>query len=142
MKAIRTFARLTPIERARLIEAVWMLTVATGLLKGLGFKRISNRVGRHMAEGHPLTDPSQIAAADLIRWAVRAVGDRLPWKPVCLPRALAAQWMLRRQGIPSTLYLGLDPDRALDAHAWVRAGPVVVAGGPIEKRFVVVSTFA
>jgi hypothetical protein len=50
--------------------------------------------------------------------------------------------MLRRRGIPSTLYLGVDPDRGYDAHAWVRVGPLVVTGTPATQRFVVVTSFA
>jgi len=61
---------------------------------------------------------------------------------MCFPQALAATLMLRRRGIRSTLYLGVDPHRDLDAHAWVRVGGLIVTGGPDEARFVVVSTFA
>jgi hypothetical protein len=77
-----------------------------------------------------------------VRWAIEAAARHLPWHPVCLPQAVAAQWMLRRRGIPSTLYLGADPTADYHAHAWVRAGTTIVTGGPLEKRFAVVSSFA
>jgi hypothetical protein len=50
--------------------------------------------------------------------------------------------MLRRRGIHSTLYLGVDRATGFDAHAWVRVGRVIVTGAPEHRRFSVVSTFA
>lgn len=83
-----------------------------------------------------------MAAVRLVAWAVAASARRLPWKPVCLPQAVTAQWMLRRRGIQSTLYLGTDPANQYNAHAWVRAGSVIVTGGDDPGRYIVVSTFA
>lgn len=142
MKPLIRFARLSSPERARLLEAVAALAVAGGLLKAVGFPRLASRLGHHMTESPRVQDAEAVKAADEIRWAVQAAAANLPWKPVCLPQAVAAQWMLRRRGIRSTLYLGVDPGRQLDAHAWVRAGEVVVTGGEGKDRFVVVSTFA
>jgi hypothetical protein len=50
--------------------------------------------------------------------------------------------MLRRRSIPSTLYLGINPAEGYDAHAWVRAGALIVTGGPRQDRFAIVSSFA
>jgi hypothetical protein len=50
--------------------------------------------------------------------------------------------MLRRRGIAGTLYMGIDPRRAYDAHAWVRVSDRVIVGGPSVERFTVVSTFS
>ena len=61
---------------------------------------------------------------------------------MCLPQAVGAQRMLRRRGIPSTLYLGINPAAGYDAHAWVRVGNLIVTGGPRPDQFAVVSSFA
>lgn len=142
MKPLIRFARLSATERGRLLEAVAALAVAGGLLKAVGFARLARRLGHHMAESPAVQDSTAIKTAGEIRWAVQAAAANVPWKPVCLPQAIAAQWMLRRRGIRSTLYLGVDPGRQLDAHAWVRVGDAVVTGGAGKDRFVVVSTFA
>ncbi|MFN0182029.1 MAG: lasso peptide biosynthesis B2 protein [Gemmatimonadales bacterium] len=134
--------RVRPREWAHLAEAVVALSAAGVLLKVLSFQRLSRRLGHHMAKAPPTADRSALRTAKAIRWAVTAAADRMPWKPVCLPRAVAAHWMLRRRGLASTLYLGLDASKNYDAHAWVRFGRIVVTGGPGEERFVVVSTFA
>ena len=95
-----------------------------------------------MAEGPTVATPESVADAARVRWAVDTAARVLPWKPVCLPQAIAATLMLNRRDIASILYLGVDPTRALDAHAWVRVGEVTVTGGPVDQRFAVVSTFA
>lgn len=134
--------RLPAPERGDLAEAMVLCTLASVLLRVLRFRRLAPRLGRHMAESPGQHVPITIRQVARVRWAVGAAARHLPWKPVCLPQAITAQWMLRRRGIPSTLYLGTDPARGYDAHAWVRAGAVIVAGGPRQERFAVVSSFA
>ncbi|HEX6308289.1 MAG TPA: lasso peptide biosynthesis B2 protein [Longimicrobiales bacterium] len=134
--------RLTGSEAAALAEALAICTAASVMLRVLRFSRVAPRLGRHMAESPPQQDRATAAEVRLVKWAVAAAARVLPWKPVCLPQAVTAQWMLRRRGIRSTLYLGTDPARGYDAHAWVRVGRVIVTGGDDPRRYTVVSTFA
>jgi hypothetical protein len=55
----------------------------------------------------------------------------------CLPRAVAAEWLLRRDGHATNLSLGvsLDDDRRLTAHAWVECDGVMVIGGDEAVRY-------
>lgn len=124
------------------MEALTALSSAGVLLRLLRFSWVASRLGRHMAESPALDDQGTTSRVVRIRWAVETAARHLPWKPVCLPQAVAAQWMLRRRGIASTFYLGVNPAEGLDAHAWVRAGSIIVTGGPRQDRFAVVSSFA
>jgi hypothetical protein len=65
-----------------------------------------------------------------VRWSIETIGPK-PWmKAACLPRALAAQAMLRRRGIASQLCLGVARDNgALSAHAWLELGQAIIVGG-------------
>ena len=136
------FIRLPAPERRALVEAVALCTLAGLLIRVLAFRRLAPRLGRHMAVSPETPDAATMQQVVRVRWAVAAAGKHLPWRPVCLPRAVAAQWMLRRRAIPSTLYLGADPARGYDAHAWVRSGATIVTGGPRDDRYAVVSSFA
>ena len=142
MRRLVRFVRLPAPERALLMEAAAALTVAGTLLRLLPFPRLASRLGHHMAEGPVAQDGAVTSEALRIRWAVETAGKHLPWKPMCLPQAVTAHWMLRKRGINSTLYLGVDPALRYDAHAWVRVGSVIVTGGPRQERFAVVSSFA
>jgi hypothetical protein len=95
-----------------------------------------------MAESPNMAAPGALAAAEQVRWAVGTASRVMLQKPTCFPQAVAATTMLRRRAVASTLYLGVDPARALEAHAWVRAGSILVTGGPDPGRFTVVSMFS
>lgn len=71
-----------------------------------------------------------------VAWSVETMGAK-PWmKALCLPRALAAQAMLRRRGILSRLYLGVTCDEGtLAAHAWVEVNGEVIVGATEAPRF-------
>lgn len=142
IRHVTRFLGLPGPDRRALVEAAALCTLAGVLLRLLKFRWLASRLGRHMAESPPALDDTHRAQVTRIGWAVAAAARHLPWQPVCLPQAVAAQWMLRRRGIPSTLYLGADPARGYDAHAWVRVGTVVVTGGPREDRYAIVSSFA
>jgi hypothetical protein len=54
----------------------------------------------------------------------------LPGDTVCFPRAIAAQMILRRLGMGTTLYYGAAtmPERGLTAHVWLQDGSEIVVG--------------
>lgn len=62
--------------------------------------------------------------------SVNRVCDQTPWESKCLVRALTAQYLLKKQKIPTTLYLGVGKDdEKMTAHAWIRTGTYYVTGG-------------
>lgn len=77
-----------------------------------------------------------------VAWSVETIGSK-PWmNALCLPRAAAAQYMLRRRGIASRLCLGVVRDGdALAAYAWLEIGQSVVVGDTAAAGFTRVATF-
>lgn len=61
---------------------------------------------------------------------------RLPGETLCLPRAMALQWMMRRRGISSLLMIGVRPKetrgKAGDLHAWVVRNGETIIGASTE----------
>lgn len=120
------------LHRLRVVEAAAAMTLASVMLRLLPFRMVVRLVGG-VENGHPAgmaaTDPVAVAVGH----AIRAAARRLPWKPVCLPQALAASLMMRRRAIPSHLCLGVQcKDGAIAAHAWLTVGGPsggVVCGG-------------
>lgn len=77
-----------------------------------------------------------------VSWAVETAGARRGREALCLPRALAAQSLLRRRGIASRLCLGVARrDNALIAHAWVEIGGDVIVGGAGARGFTKIAEF-
>jgi hypothetical protein len=55
---------------------------------------------------------------------------------LCLPRALAAQTMLRRRGIASKLCIGVArEEKGLAAHAWIELGENIIVGSLEAPQF-------
>jgi Transglutaminase-like superfamily len=71
-----------------------------------------------------------------VRWSIETIGPK-PWmQAACLPRALAAQAMLRRRGIASQLCLGVARENeTLSAHAWLELGQAIIVGGDQAPLF-------
>ena len=55
----------------------------------------------------------------------------LPWRPNCLPQAIATRAMLRRRRIACDAHLGVLSTSPFEAHAWITVRGHVVQGGPV-----------
>lgn len=133
-------------ERLLLLEALLWLAWAKLLVHVVPFRYLAPRLGRAQTETPVTISAAERAVAVEVSWAVQATARHVPLRFVCLPQAIAAKWMLRRRGLPSTLYLGVTPDKKspelLSAHAWLRVGDKVVTGEREAARHQVLATFA
>jgi hypothetical protein len=141
----RRWIGLTAQERWLLWEAACTLALARGAVLTIPFRTIAARLGMTHTKAHRDLSASQEALAQQISWSVRALARYTPWDSNCLAQAIAARFMLRRRGIPCTLFLGVakatfQPAR-LEAHAWVTCGNTVLTGAPGHERFTVIATY-
>jgi hypothetical protein len=115
------------------VEAATALTTAYIATRLLGPARLMRMLGspQPAVTAQPGVSGDWRPARRIAR-AVDRVADALPWRPVCLPRAVATRTLLRRRGIPCELHLGIAGTAPLAAHAWVTAGGRVVQGGPVR----------
>ena len=134
MKTLLAFVRLPPATRAQAIEASASLLFARALVAGVPMRRWRERVvtAPPGATGSDteISEDALHRARGLCR-IVRKVARRAPFRAVCLPQAMAAQWMLRRRGIPSHVVFGArrSGDAATEFHAWLQVGAEMVLGG-------------
>jgi hypothetical protein len=129
MGVLRKLACLAPAERKLLGRALFLTAaIRLGLwMLPLGvLRRTLARAGRRKMA---LVDRTSSSAGNLAL-AVRRAARFVP-RASCLTQALAVQYLLARQGMPSTLHLGVSKrDGNLAAHAWVeRDGQVIACGG-------------
>lgn len=107
------------------------LTASTLAVRLLDGRRASRLLGQITAEDgmHP---GASWTDAYLVGRSVELVASWLPWKPRCLPQAVATRWMLRRRDIPCETHLGVIGTDPFETHAWVTAAGRVVQGGPVD----------
>jgi Transglutaminase-like superfamily len=134
------------VERFLLLEAFVLLGFARLLVLTVPFKWLARSLGRHMNESGEHVEPSELQRARMIGAAVRSSANYTPWESVCLPQAVAAQWMLKRRRISATLYLGVAKNETLPqklaAHAWLRCGQTILTGASGHRQFAVVAMFS
>ena len=136
MNTLLAFARLPAATRALAVEALLSLALARALVARVPLRRWRHRLDLAPAPAEqdaPVSAEALNTARRLGR-IVRKVALRAPFRAACLPQAIAAQWMLRRRGIPSRLVFGTrrNAGSALEFHAWLRAGGEILLGG--EER--------
>jgi hypothetical protein len=143
MGNIGKFLKRDRQERVALVEAMFWLCLARLLLLIVPFRWIAPHLGRQMTESPFSLTGIERAIVQRTSWAVQAVARRAPLGFVCLPQAMAAKWMLRRQKLESTLYLGLrrGDEANIAAHAWLRAGDRVLTGHSESLGHQVIATF-
>ena len=88
-----------------------------------------------VALARPRLRPSNRYSANELGWSVRAVSQYLP-HATCLTQALALHILLRREGLPSRIKIGVTKDAGrFEAHAWVESQNQVVIGDSALQRY-------
>jgi len=79
-----------------------------------------------------------------VRSAMGSILRRIPWRPTCLMRAIAAQRVLARRQVASRLTLAVlpTPGTTVDAHAWLEAAGTVVTGRSEMERYAPIYYFS
>jgi hypothetical protein len=116
-----------------------LLVLSRVVINVLPLRRITALLGTPMAETPTnQLDPTTARYARRVAWCIRRLSDHTPTESNCYPQALTARWLLRRRGIPTTIYYGaaFETGRpALQAHVWLRCGPMIVTGGGLGRRY-------
>lgn len=149
-RPLRRFAQVDRNRRWLVVEAVACLLAARLALIVVAFPRLARRLGTFVPPGDPRVlrarqagAGAEVRLATEIGWAVTRAARHVPFRAVCLPQAMAAQFMLRRRGIASVMHFGAarGDDKPLDGHAWLDAAGVEVTGYPVDARFAEIACF-
>lgn len=130
--------RLPLAEKALAAEAAACLALARLLILFIPLRHWNDGVdvGRERVTAPP--DDAALDRARRIGRIVRLTARRMPFEALCLPQAVAAQWMLRRRGLSGVIRLGARkpaPDQSMRLHAWLVCGDAVLTGGDVVPAF-------
>jgi hypothetical protein len=113
--------------RIKFLSAAFVLIlIKTGLtfMPFSAFRRLFHWISK--SETRREMTPGQI---EQTVWAVNTAANVLPIDLLCLPRALATKYLLRK--VPSlSLEIGIEinPDKAFEAHAWIEKEGKIIIG--------------
>jgi hypothetical protein len=79
-----------------------------------------------------------------VRHAVHGASQRLPGETVCFPKAVAAQAMLRRRGMRTTICCGASTAAGdgLTAHVWLEDGEHAVTGARARDDYLPLARYS
>jgi len=129
MKRLRKFLQLARTDQLLLLQTILVLGIVTLGLRILPLLTLQSRLLK-LANRHTRFVPAQRSSAHRIAWAIRVASRYIP-KSTCLPRALAAQFLLIQRMYPADLQIGItrNEDGRFEAHAWVTSGSRIILGG-------------
>ncbi|MFC1702627.1 lasso peptide biosynthesis B2 protein [Pseudomonadota bacterium] len=143
---MRKFLGLDRQQKKLFIQAFFLLGWARISLLRKPFKVLVAKLDLHRESIlQPPLVPSAQETARSIGWAVRTAASFTPWKSTCLVQVLAAQSMLRKQGIAGVFYLGAtnngeeQDSSGFLAHAWLMCNGEFITGEAGHKQYTVVS---
>jgi hypothetical protein len=128
------------------IRSYVLLVLMRAVITVFPLRRIVRHLGTPMAEtSHAALPPADERFARRVGGVISRTAPYTPTDSNCYPQALTARWLLKRRGIPTTIYYGaaFEPSgERLAAHVWLRAGRIVVTGGRTGRDFQPLSMFA
>jgi hypothetical protein len=140
-RRLSELARTSARRCARLLfvlRVYVLLVVMRGVISAVSLRTITAHLGTPMTETpRDGVSEEKLRYARRVGWAIVKAAPRTPTNSNCYPQALTAWWLLHRKQIPTTFYYGAaidDDGTALQAHVWLRCGPVVVTGGGGHRR--------
>jgi hypothetical protein len=136
----RRFRRLSRAEQGVLLRALILLPVTAAGLRVFGFRRWQSVLARW---GSARNKRGDNFAGDLLETArmaarmVNAAGRHGLGRPNCLKQSLVLCWLLRRDGIPAVLRIGVRKESGrFQAHAWVEyAGAVLNDSDEVHQHY-------
>jgi hypothetical protein len=122
MRDLAKLRALTGAERRLLIVSCLAMPLVAGAVSLVGFRRVHAVLVRWpRPTGTPFpTVEAAWARARSVAGVVSIAAGPGPVRATCLRRSLLLWWLLRRDGIETSLRVGVNRDGgSLNAHAWV-----------------------
>lgn len=143
-KKIKTLFKIKNQDKLAFIKAFIYMGYFRAFILFVPFNKLRKRMGKIKLESPQEVDDECYKKAVRIARIVGIVSYHTPWESKCLVQALTAQKMLKKQGVSTTLYLGVkkDNNNQMLAHAWIRCGDYFVTGGGNRHGYAVVVKFA
>lgn len=100
-------------------------------LLAMPFARVLAWQGLPGQESTALPDPMSLAYRKALHVALQRTARYFPWVANCYVLCLAGKYLLRRQGIASTIYVGFrkTTEGRHQGHAWLRSHDTWISGG-------------
>ena len=131
VKRINKFLfKLSIKEKLLFIEAFFLTGLMRAKILKVPFNKLKKELGTYNTESADDVVLDDYKIAKIVRDVVVTISKFTPWESLCLVQAMTVQRMLKKRGISTTIYLGVNKEnKNMVAHAWIRCGNMFVTGG-------------
>ncbi|MCR8746859.1 lasso peptide biosynthesis B2 protein [Romboutsia lituseburensis] len=117
-------------EKLLFIEAFFLTGLMRAKILKVPFNKLKEELGTYNTESADDVVLDDYKKAKIVRDVVVTISKFTPWESLCLVQAMTVQRMLKKRGISTTIYLGVNKENQnMIAHAWIRCGQMFVTGG-------------
>lgn len=143
-RKIRTAVQADPALRSLFWQAFWLSAIVKFTLVFLPFRKVLEWKGKMDVETPSGPDESSEGFRKTLQSAMRLCKRYAPWPTECYTQAITARILLRRKGLPGTVYIGFHrkSDGSFAGHAWLRSYDRVITGREEMDKFVVHSFYS
>ena len=128
------------------VDAACTLVWFALFVRLMPFQRLTVKWGHQGQVARTDITPDQQQQAREIEWLIDALSRRMPFQATCLMQAATGQSLLRRRGVPSTVYIGVAPrrddGRNVNAHAWLQCGRRIITGRAEARNYRAMTWFS
>lgn len=131
VKRINKFLfKLSIKEKLLFVEAFFLTGLMRAKILKVPFNKLKKELGTYNTESADDVVLDDYNIAKIVRDVVVTISKFTPWESLCLVQAMTVQRMLKKRGISTTIYLGVNKEnKNMVAHAWIRCGKMFVTGG-------------
>lgn len=117
-------------EKLLFVEAFFLTGLMRAKILKVPFNKLKEELGTYNTESVDDVVIDDYKKAKIVRYVVVTISKFTPWESLCLVQAMTVQRMLKKRGISTTIYLGVNKENQnMVAHAWIRCGKMFVTGG-------------
>lgn len=122
--------KLSIKEKLLFVEAFFLTGLMRAKILKVPFNKLKEELGTYNTESADDVVLDDYKIAKIVRDVVVTISKFTPWESLCLVQAMTVQRMLKKRGISTTIYLGVNKEnKNMVAHAWIRCGQMFVTGG-------------
>lgn len=132
LKRIKSFIfNISTRDKLLFMEAFFLTGVYRFKILRVPFNKLKLELGSYNVESDDDVDVEYYRLCRKIGRIVTSVSKYTPWESLCLVKAMTVQKMLKKRGVCTTVYLGVNKDTKdnMNAHAWIRCGKMYITGG-------------
>ena len=140
------FIKGSSLERKLFFKAFYYMLIIRYWMHKVKFSRYEKYLGERGEKASSSTVENQEEIIQTVRKVVKATSKNTPWESKCMVQAISCKWLLKKYGIETTIYFGVQNDTdnpsKLKAHAWLKLGEYVLTGREGHKGFKVVNFYS